>query len=125
MKPFLKAQLSSLLATAVDFLLMVACVEFVRMHYIAGVVVGAFGGAFTNFVINRHWSFAVANASLRVQALKYALVWTGSLLLNVFGVYLLTGLGGFSYILSKIIVAVSVGLGFNYLLQKQYVFGTK
>ncbi len=125
MKLFLKAQLSSLLATAVDFLLMVAAVELLHIHYTLAVVVGAVGGALTNFIINRYWSFQAAQAPVKQQGLKYALVWVGSLLLNVSGVYLFTRFAGLSYLAARVIVAVSVGLGFNFVLQKQYVFNAK
>ena len=125
MKSFLKAQLSSLLATAADFSLMVFFVEIVRLHYTQAVVIGALGGALTNFVINRYWSFHAAQASFRRQSLRYALVWTGSLLLNVSGVYLFAEFMGLGYLVSRIIAAVSVGLGFNFVLQKQYVFNAK
>lgn len=125
MKIFIKAQLSSLVATAVDFLTMIFFVEIFKIHYTFGVVFGAMAGALTNFLINRYWSFKVADKPVKEQSFKYFLVWTGSVLLNVSGVYLLTQFLKINYIFSKITVSIIVGLGFNYLLQKKYVFSTK
>ena len=125
MKIFLKAQLSSLMATAVDFLLMICFVEIFKVHFTAGVILGAMGGAMTNFLVNRYWSFEVTDKPVKEQSFKYILVWTGSVLLNVCGVYFVTNLLKISYVFSKIIVAIVVGLSFNYVLQKKYVFSTK
>lgn len=125
MKSFFKAQLSSLLATAADVMVMVLAVEAAGLHYTLAVLIGALSGAGTNFMINRYWSFGAAKASVKQQGLRYALVWAGSVALNVGGVYLLTGLLSLPYLFSRIIVAVSVGLGFNYVLQKQFVFAAK
>jgi putative flippase GtrA len=123
MKVFFKAQLSSLLATAADFLLTGCFAELVHLHYTVAVMLGALGGAFTNFAINRYWSFNAQAMPVRQQTYRYGLVWLGSVLLNVSGVYLLTRFFGMHYMISKMIVAVIVGLSFNYLLQKEYVFG--
>lgn len=125
MRTFFKAQLSSLLATAVDFLTMVCLVELFGLHYSLAVVAGAVAGALSNFLVNRYWSFKVSDMPVKQQSLKYVVVWTGSVLLNVTGVYILTHFARLSYMLSKIIVAVLVGLGFNYVLQKKYVFSAR
>ena len=125
MKIFFKAQISSLLASAVDFLLMICFVEILEVHYTLAVAVGAIGGALTNFMINRYWSFEVSDKPAQQQSYKYILVWIGSVLLNVSGVYLLTRFLKLDYIFSKIIVSVCVGLSFNYVLQKKYVFSPR
>lgn len=106
-------------------MVMVLAVEAAGLHYMLAVLIGALSGAGVNFMINRYWSFGAAKASAKQQGLRYALVWAGSVALNVGGVYLLTGLLSLPYLFSRIIVAVSVGLGFNYVLQKQFVFAAK
>jgi len=125
MRIFLKAQLSSLMATAIDFLVMICLVEVFKLHYTLGVIVGAMAGALTNFLVNRYWSFEVADKPVKQQSFKYLLVWTGSVLLNVSGVHFLTRIFKINYIISKIAVSIIVGLSFNYVLQKKYVFSTK
>ncbi len=125
MKIFFRTQFSSLAATAVDFLLIIFFVEILKAHYTVAVVFGAIAGALCNFFINRFWSFEASSGALKYQGFRYILVWTGSVLLNVGGVYLLTEFFMISYIFSKISIAVIVGLCFNYVLQKRYVFSTK
>lgn len=122
MRTFIKAQTSSLIATLADFSTTVVLVEAFKANIVAATMLGAVAGAFTNFFMNRHWSFQKGSGRLTHQGLKYALVWTGSLLLNTAGVYLLAVQGGLNYIVSKVAVALVVGIAFNYTLQRQYVF---
>ena len=122
---FFKAQASSLIATMVDFFTTIVLVEVFKQHYLVGGVTGAIAGAITNFMINRQWAFNAKEESAQKQSLRYALVWLGSLLLNTSGLYLLTHFLTIKYIISKIIISLIVGIGFNYVLQKKYVFSTK
>ncbi len=124
MKAFFKAQASSLLATAVDFITTAGFVELANWHYTLAVIMGAVAGALANFLINRYWAFDAGAQSARQQGYRYALVWLGSLLLNVCGVYVFTRFLKLHYLFAKMLVATMVGLGFNYLLQKEYVFNT-
>ena len=119
---FFKSQISSLIATCVDFLITILLVETLHAHYIAATVAGAVAGALTNFGINKYWSFESGKENFKRQGFRYMLVWIGSLLLNTSGLYLLMLLPQANYIISKIIVALTVGIGFNYTLQKHYVF---
>jgi putative flippase GtrA len=125
MQQFFKAQLTSLISTLVDFSLTFFLVEICRQHYVLAVAAGAVAGATVNFSINRYWSFQAADQSIQNQSYRYVLVWTGSLLLNMSGTYLLTHFLSVNYLLSKMITSICVGLGFNYTLQKYYVFAAK
>jgi len=122
---FLKAQLNSIISTAVDFLVMITLVEVFSVWYIAAVVAGAAAGALTNFVLGRTWVFHAEGKDIKTQLLRYLIVWTGSLVLNIAGVYFFTDILKLKYILSKIITAVVVGFTFNYILQKRFVFSVK
>lgn len=122
---FLKAQLNSILSTLVDFMVMILLVEIFSIWYIAAVVAGAIAGAVTNFILGRVWVFHSESENVKVQVLKYSLVWTGSLLLNLSGIYFFTDILKIKYIISKIIVSVIVGFTFNYFLQKRFVFSVK
>jgi len=124
MRTFLKTQISSLLATAVDFLVTIILVEAAGLHYAAATVLGAVSGAFANFIINRNWSFRAGEGSIKHQGLKYFCVWLGSVILNTLGIYLLTAHLGISYVVSKLLAAIVVGIAFNYTLQRHYVFAS-
>lgn len=122
MRTFFKTQISSLLATLVDFLTTILCVELLKIQILEASILGAMTGAFTNFLVNKYWSFETGTSGLKRQSLRYFLVWIGSVLLNTLGLYILTGVFHINYIFSKITVAIIVGIAFNYTLQKHYVF---
>ncbi|HLT24433.1 MAG TPA: GtrA family protein [Ignavibacteria bacterium] len=119
---FFKAQISSFTATAVDFIIMILLVELAGMWYLAGSVLGTIFGGITNYTINRFWSFHSTKELVHMQAFRYFHIWMSSIILNALGMWFLTSLGDIEYIISKIIVSVVVGFGFNYPLQKKYVF---
>ncbi len=122
MKTFSKATASALAATVADFGSLTFSVQVLHVFYPYGVAIGAFLGALVNFVINRHWAFEAHEQPLPGQALRYAVVSTGSLLLNTFGVYLVTEKFALFYLASKIVIAIGVGVFFNYPLQKYFVY---
>ena len=117
-----KAQVASLAATAVDFLVTIVCVEGLHAWYVLATGLGNVAGGITNFYLGRYYVFRAAQQSSPAQGLRYALVWGGSLLLNAGGVYLLTHELRLNYVTSKVVVSLVVGLGFNYLLQRHFVF---
>ena len=119
---FSRSQLASLIATAVDFGTLVFSVEVLGLWYVTATALGAFVGAVTNFLIGRHWSFMATHGHWRRQGFRYALVSFSSLFLNSTGVYLFTEWGGFHYPVSKLIVALLVGVFFNFPLHRSYVF---
>lgn len=119
---FLKAQASSLIATAVDFLTTILLVEIFTVWYLPASVTGTITGGVANFMVNRVWVFEATDERTTPQAMKYFLVWTGNLGLNAGGLFLMTTYSGFSYLVSKILVSAAVGFSYNYVLQKKFVF---
>jgi len=119
---FIRAQVSAILATATDFTIMIVLKEVVGLWYLLAVIFGTLSGGLVGFLLGRNWAFVSTDAKPADQAKKYLLVMAGSFLLNVGGVYLLVELGHIEYIASKIIVSVIVGIGFNFLLQRYFVF---
>ncbi len=119
---FLKAQASSLVATAIDY---TATVLWVECFNWAALFAGAFGtiiGGMVNFVIGRHWVFEAQKGELNKQLFKYLLVWMGSFILNIAGFAFMVELLGCNYFFSKVLVSVLVGIFYNYCLQMKYVF---
>ena len=57
-----------------------------------------------------------------VQIIKYLLVWAGNFALNAAGLYLLLQYVSVNYMLAKAVVAIVIGIGYNYVLQKRFVF---
>lgn len=119
---FLKAQASSLMATAADFICTVVLKEVFGVWYILANIIGVTTGGLVNFFINRDWVFEGREKEIKFQAIRYFIIWTGNLVLNASGVWLLTQFGPFNYIVSKVIVSLIVGWTYNYFLQKNFVF---
>lgn len=121
-KTFSRSQLAALAATVADFGTLTIWVELWNQFYAYGVAVGAFMGAITNFTINRYWSFEAHEQPITGQAVRYALVSAGSLLLNTFGVYLLTDRFGIHYMISKLSIAFLIGIFYNYPMHRYFVY---
>ena len=119
---FLRAQVSSLISSTVDFGVTIFLKELFGVWYLFSTSVGSILGGMTNFSIGRQWVFKAAGWSTGSQAVRYLLVWGSSIFLNIGGMWLLTSIGNFNYMHSKIFTTVFVGIFFNYLLQNTYVF---
>lgn len=119
---FLKAQAASLIASCVDFVMTILAVELAGLWYVTGTVIGTISGGLTHFSLGRTWVFKASDKTIPTQFLKYFVVWNGSLVLNASGVYVITHYGGVNYIFSKVLVSLSVGIFYNYIIQKKYVF---
>jgi putative flippase GtrA len=119
---FIKSQVSSIVSTLVDFSITILLKEVVGIWYLFSTSTGSILGGVTNFFLGRKWVFNATGTSSKSQAVRYVIVWGGSILLNITSVFFLTSFGHLNYLLSKIITAVMVGIFFNYILQKKYVF---
>ena len=122
MKPFHKSVITSLFSTAMDFGTLTFLVEVAHLHYVAAVFLGTVVGCTSNFIVARRWAFEATAGDWRYQVLRLLPVQAGSSVLQTLGVWLLTRFGSFHYELSKTIVAVAVYLGWNYPLNRWYVF---
>lgn len=109
-------------ASLTDALILFSSVEWAEVPYPIGTTLGAFCGAVVNFYINRHWTFRADRARWEKQAIRYAAVSSGSLLLNVGLVVLFTESLGLKYGWSKIAASLLVGFCFNFPLHKKFVF---
>ncbi len=122
MLTFIKANIASLFASLMDYLLTVSLVYFLRVDPVAASISGTVFGGIIHFFVGRGWVFRVAGNKISKQAVRYVLVWTGNLLLNTAGVYLAVKVAGIDIAVSKLMVSLFVSLAYNYPLQKRYVF---
>ena len=121
-KSFTRSQLSSVLATGLDFCVMTLMVEVLAIWSVTATAVGAFVGAVTHFICGRYWSFLASEGGLKSQAMRYALVAFAGLLLNALGVLLMTEYLDMHYFTSRIIISLVVGVFFNFPLHRHFVF---
>ncbi|AXY74268.1 GtrA family protein [Paraflavitalea soli] len=119
---FLKANMASLVASGCDFLMTVLLVQWCNAPVVPAAAAGTITGGVINFLIGRHWVFQAEDDRAVRQLFKYALVWTGNLLLNTGGVFLLASCAGFHYAASKVVTSLLVAFLYNYPLQKNFVF---
>ncbi len=118
---FLKANMASLIASFFDYVITIVAVQIFSMNVVIASLVGNVLGGIINFMLGRHWVFSAKQANGFRQAEKYFLVWMGNLLLNTCGMYLFTKFGLY-YLVTKIGTSLAVAIGYNYPLQKRYVF---
>ena len=122
---FLKAQVSSLLGGIVDYVTMVFFTEVFNIHYTISIAIGGIVGAVVNFLINKNWTFKSGRRYLNTsfsQLLKFVIVVLNSILLKASGTYFITNYLSLDYKISRIIIDLIVSLGFNFTLQKKWVF---
>lgn len=133
---FCKAQLSAQFASLVDFLVTILLVKLLDLFYLYATFLGSVAGGMVNCAINYRWVFHSDGCKKLHVALKYVIVWIGSILLNTWGTFVLTewltgmtwvnGILGYYvdnvFILAKIIVAVLVAFFWNYHMQRVFVY---
>lgn len=127
MKPFslTRSTCTALVATIVDFAVLMSSVELLNFHYTIGTALGAALGATTNFLSNRYWAFPSHNEWIFYQAFKYVVVSCCSLVLNVCFVFCFTEWMHWNYLISKFATSILVAIAWNYPLHKYFVFKTK
>jgi len=112
----------SVLATAVDFATMIGLVELLRFSPVMGTVVGAAAGGITSFTLGRHYTYRSQTDPVSGQMLRYSLVSGASLGLNALGEHLILMLLASHYVLGRILVATTVNNAWNYPMQRMFVF---
>ena len=119
---FLKGQVSSGVATALDWGLMTTLI-FSGVYYVIAAVSGAVAGAITDFSVKKWWVFdAARRQSLERQAAKYALVSaTAAALTAALSYGLVDGLH-IQKNIGVIVASTIIGFGWNYPMHRLYVF---
>ncbi len=122
---FARAQASAFTGGITDYLVMLVCTELLTIHYTVSIVLGGIIGAIVNFSVNRHWSFQSRQATVQRQLSKFITVVAGSILLKSSGTYFFTNWLSVDYKVSRVVIDIIVSLGFNFTLQKYWVFSKK
>jgi putative flippase GtrA len=121
-RQWLRHHTTAIVATAVDYVVMIVLVELARVGPVPATAVGALAGALTSFTMGRHFTYHVADVPVRGQAWRYALVSAASLGLNAGGEYLFFHLVGLQYLMARVITSIIVNNAWNYPMQRFFVF---
>ena len=122
LRVFLRAQLSAFIGGLSDFGIYTLCYTVLKFTAPFSNVVSGSLGAIVNFTINRYWSFGNTEKSIGSQLWKFIIVVVGSITLKSLGIHVLVDIWHLHFLLSKLIVEIIVSLGFNYTLQRFWVF---
>jgi putative flippase GtrA len=122
---FRRSVLTSLMTTALDFGTLVGLTELLRISYVLATWIGTVVGSLTNFAINKQWAFSARSAAAIPALGRFVLVQIGASALHTAGVWLLTRFGRLPYPVSKLVVATAVYLGWNYPLNRWFVFNPR
>jgi len=119
---FGKAQISAFLGGLFDFIIYTIGIQVLGFTaYISNIVSGSLG-AVVNFMINRYWTFESTKVPVGRQLAKFVVVVIGSIFLKSIGIFFLVDYLSLNPYYAKIIVEILVSLGFNFLMQKYWVF---
>jgi len=126
---FLKAQLSSLGATGADLIITALLFRLAGFSPFWSTAAGAIGGGIINCIANYRWTFSDTTRTGRGVAIRYLVVWGGSIFLNAWGVKAAVSfLPSFpnttvsELMLVRIAVAITVAIVWNFNLQKRWVY---
>lgn len=119
---FSRSLLTSLFTTALDFATLVGLTELAGVNYVLATWIGTVVGSLSNFTINKVWAFYAHDIPAIPAAARFAVVQVGASALHTAGVWILTRFARIPYPVSKLVVAASVYLAWNYPLNRHFVF---
>jgi putative flippase GtrA len=121
-----KHLVAALLATAVDFALMMLLVELAGIGAEVATLAGALLGGITNFTLGRTWVYRAAGARAPAdQALRYAAVSAASAGLNALGEHVVVAWAGAHYAAVRVLVSLVVSVCWGYPMQRYVVFARR
>jgi putative flippase GtrA len=122
---FWRSVVTSLFTTALDFGTLVGLTELAGVNYVVATWIGTVVGSLSNFTINKLWAFYASDHPALPALARFVLVQVGASGLHTAGVWALTRFAHLPYPYSKLVVAVAVYLGWNYPLNRWFVFARR
>ena len=119
---FARSIATSLFTTAVDFGVLIGLTELAHVNYVLATWIGTIVGSLSNFTINKKWAFSADHVPMGRAFWRFLVVQAGSSGWHTLGVWLMTRFGRLPYPASKGIIAALVYLGWNYPLNRWFVF---
>lgn len=132
---YLRSIVSSQAASWTDYIVCFLLFSLAGLGSFWATAAGAFCGGVINCIINYKFTFRAEGCDWRAVVVKYAVVWTGSLLLNSYGTEWFYGVvGGWEwvnnlgasenvvFIGSRLFVSLMVSWFWNFALQRYVVY---
>lgn len=132
---FLRSIVASQAASWVDLIMGFLLFTFAGFDAFWSTASGAIAGGILNCIINYRFTFHASGISYKAVGVKYVMVWIGSVMLNAFGTDLLYGLlsvwhwfdafgmdDSAAYAAARLLASLIVSLGWNFLLQRRFVY---
>ena len=116
-----RAQATSILSSTTDYTVFLF-LQYCGAFYVISTIGGAICGAIVSFNLSRNWAYKSTEKKIQTQAFKYACASGFSLLMNVAGMILFVEQFKINEEISKLIVAIVVGLFINFPIYKYWVF---
>lgn len=131
---FIRSSISAQIASWIDMGTSIGMVAAGVSQWVA-TPAGAVVGGIVNCCINYKFTFRASGCSVKAVAIKYLMIWVGSVLFNTVGTSLLadaldnwhilenigvTSVGSFAA--ARIIVSLIVSLAWNFVMQKYFVY---
>jgi putative flippase GtrA len=118
---FVKGQVSAVVATGVDWIVVTVLI-FEHAYYVHAVVVGAIAGGLTDFAIKKWWVFGTDLRRSPHEVWRYLFVGGLSALLNGALVYWLVDRLHIPKAPSVVLASILIGVCWNYPLHRLFVF---
>ncbi len=119
---FIRYNTVAFLATGVDFSTFLLLKDVMNVWYLTSGFLGSVLGGIIAFILNRNWVFNSNDKNIKLQVIKYILTWGGSILLNTYGLYLLVEHTHINETIAKIMVAILVGISYNFFISRFLIF---
>ncbi len=121
-KTFFRSQIVSICATAIDFIISLFLNLYLSVYYVTATSIGSFFGAVTSFILGRNWAFLNRHGHIRKQVLRFVTINIFSIFANTTGVFFFKENFDISFFISRLIVAVLIGVCFNFSMNRYFVF---
>lgn len=133
---FIRAQFSSQISSLADYTVSLVLVNVFGVFFGYATLCGNISGGIVNCIVNYKWTFKAQGSKVKHVAIKYLMVWLVNLFLNTQGTIWVTSLisgwltpenmptviANNLFLVPKIIVSLAVGFGWNYNMQRLFVY---
>ncbi len=119
---FCKAQGSAAFATGCDYAMRLFIDKVLDHNYLVATFLGAVTGGIVNCFVNYNFAFRGNTARKIDVALRYFLMWAGSIALNTAGTAFFKEVAHIRVYTAMLLTSFLVALCWNYMLQRSFVY---